>query len=404
MTPWLLAVGLALAAPEPEVIPADAAPAGAHGNDPGASPDAADPPPPRWRWGGIAIPTLKYNSTDGLGLGAGLELYERRADGAQGYRYRLSLSTFWTTSGNYASNWVQLEHRGRVWWLTRFTWSLWRNMVYVGAGGDDVSVRNGEEAFGNTVNGPSLLGTLVIPVTGTPLQVWLQGYARYAAIEARPGGPLDVRRPYGVDGGFTFDVSAGLALNELDQWPVPHKGVRGEASFRLGGSFSPDFHPITGLNFELAAYWPLVGRHLVLGARTLFDRTWGDRPFFEQELLGGQWRDELAYEQMLTGYARSRTRGDGVFATMVELRPYFGSTGHRVFDIGFYLSAYAETAFLLRGSDPGPHMPSVGVAPLLVWQGTVELRPFLAWGWMADRPRGPRTPELQIGVSLLSPL
>ena len=61
-------------------------------------------------------------------------------------------------------------------------------------------------------------------------------------------------------------------------------------------------------------------------------------------------------------------------------------------------------AFLFRGSDPGPHMPSVGVAPLLVWQGTVELRPFLAWGWMSDRPRGPRTPELQIGVSLLSPL
>ncbi len=385
---------------EPE--PADPQPA------PSPSVEAStDPAPPKkpYKWHWIAIPYVYYTTTDKLGIGVGAELYDRKREEDFGYRYRLSLSSLFTTSGNYSSNYLQLERRGAVPWVLRATYRLWRNMVYVGNGGVDAAVRNGEEAFGNALQGPSLMGMVQIPIRRTPLFVFTQGYARYAAVDPRAGGPLDVRRPYGVDGGFYFDVSAGVFLHEVDRWPMPHKGVRFETSARAGGTASAGgFEPLFGVNTELFAWHPLAGRHLVLGTRLLFDKTWGERPFWEGENLGGTLRDELAYEQMLTGYGRTRTRGDGTASMMLELRPMLGETGHPTIDIGFYLSAYAEASWLFDGDDPGPFLPSVGVAPLLLWQGAIELRPWLAWGWMADTPGADRTPETQFGISLLSPL
>lgn len=361
-----------------------------------------DRPRKPYVWGGIGLPTFNYNSTNKLGFGAGAEIYDRKRGETYGYRYRLSASTFWTTSGNYGSNYLQLERRGEHFWLMRFTWRLWRNMVYVGAGGDDVSVANGDEAFGNTVNGPSFLTNVIRRVRNSPIQLWAQGYARYTITKADPGGTLDLRQPFGVRNGFYFDAGGGMSLHEVDRWPNPNRGVRAELSLRAGGTASDGrFEPLIGVNAEVMAWYPVAGEWLVLGARSLFDKTWGERPFWEQEFLGGQLRDETAYEQMLTGYARSRSRGDGVWATMVEVRPKFGRTTHPVADVGFYASLFAESAFLFDKGRLGPHLPSVGVAPLFVWQGSIELRPFISWGWLSDVPGGQRTPRPQVGISLL---
>jgi hypothetical protein len=67
--------------------------------------------------------------------------------------------------------------------------------------------------------------------------------------------------------------------------------------------------------------------------------------------------------------------GDGVLAAMVELRPKLGETHHPVADLAFYVSTFAEVGWLFRGNDPGPPLPSVGVAPYVLWQGAAELRP-----------------------------
>ena len=71
--------------------------------------------------------------------------------------------------------------------------------------------------------------------------------------------------------------------------------------------------------------------------------------------------------------------------------------------MALYGSFYAEEAFLFTGTDPGPHMPTVGAGFDLVWQGATVLRPFAAWGWRAE-PGQKRRPVPQFGLALKSPL
>ncbi len=387
----------------PEDAPADAPPDPPTAQVTTATAD--DEEVSEYRWGGIGLPLVNYNTTDKLGFGAGFEVYDRKV-GETGYRNRLSVSTFWTTSGNYGSNYLQYERRGKVLLVTRFTYRLWKNMIYVGSGGDDVSVSwDPDDSMGNSVQGPQLFGSVMVPVRNTPVYLWAQAYLRYTLVDAKPGGILDQTQAFGIDGGFYFDVSAGLLINEVDRWPLPNRGIRLEASGRAGGTAAPGgFKGLGGVNLEATGWLPLAGQWLVLGNRLLVDKTWGERPFWEQENLGGQFRDELGYEQPMTGYARSRTRGDGAIALLTELRPYFGKTRHPTVDLGFYLSVFAEAAWLFDKGDPGPFMPTIGVAPELLWQGAVPLRPFISLGWFSDEPGGTRRPVSQIGITLLSPL
>ncbi len=368
--------------------------------------DPAGKPPSKFVWGGIAVPLVNYNTTDGLGFGAGFQIFDRKRGLEHGYQDLLTFDTFWTTRGTYTSNFLQYERRGKQMIVARIAYRMWSDMLYVGHGGAQVSVRDDpKESAGNFVAGPSLLANAILPIPNTPVQVWAQAYVRQTTVRAKVGGLLDKEQPYGVHGGWNFDFSAGVAIQETDRWPMAQRGVRFEASVR-GGATAVDgkLSPIVGTNVELMGWWPVAGEWLVIGGRTLFDKTWGERPFFEGEWLGGQYRDESAYEQMLTGYGRSRPRGDGVFATMFEIRPKLGHVSHPFWDLGFYLSLFAETGFLFDGDKPGPQMPSVGVAPDLLWQGAIELRPFLSWGWMSDTLGGQRTPDMQVGISLLGPL
>lgn len=403
------------AAPEEPV--GDAVEATDHAtSDAEADPTPADVPTSSrplkpYKIGGVVVPLFQFNSTDGAGLGLGVEVFDRKRGADVGYRHRVSAWTYWTTSGNYSSNYLQYEYRGEQLLVARLTYRFWRDMFYVGSGGDDVGMRWDDAVRrGNDLEGPSALVTGLFPIPATPIYVFTQAYGRFALSTPEVGSLLADRAQAGdayaaLGSSFYLDTSVGLAIQEVDQWPVPNKGVRFEGSARFGGTAGVGaFEPLAGVNVELIGWWPLVGKYLTIGGRGVFDKTWGRRPWYEQEWLGGQFRDENAYEQMLTGYARSRTRGDGVAAGLVELRTFMGRTRHPFLDVGFYLSAYAEAAWLFDGDDPGPFMPTVGVSPQVLWQGAVQLRPFVSIGWLADAPGLERTPEAVFGISILDPL
>lgn len=367
-------------------------------------PEVPDRP---YRWSGLALPLLGFTSTDGFGMGVGGELFDLPRVGEGPPRDRLRVSTYWAVTGSYSSSQISYERQETHAFSARFLYRTWSDMLYVGTGGEDVLLRRDRDvAGGNVLSGPQIQvgGSFQFP--RVPLRVWVQAYGRYAMVTPKAGGLLDLEAPAGSTGGGYWDTSTGVTIQEVDRWPLPRKGVRAEASVRFGALHTDDdpFAPLVGVNVEGIGWWPIVGDRLVLGGRIVIDKTWGTRPFWEQEWLGGEQRDEVAYDQAFTGYGRTRTRGDGHVALLTELRSLVVRSRHPIWDIGFYVSAYAEAAWAFDGDEPGPVLPTVGVAPYLVYQGTTRLRPYVSWGWMADEPGGVRTGELQVGLALVEPL
>lgn len=370
--------------------------------------------PVSYRWGFVPLPLVNYNDIDGLGFGAGVEMFRRRTDQTSGYEDRLSASTFWTTTLNYGSTVLQYERRKNYILVARLVHRLWKNMYYVGKGGRNVAFNWPDEVDGgNFINAPSMLINVSAPIKGTPVYIWGQAYARYVISEAKVGGILDQIQPFGVDGGFYFDVSTGVFLQEVDRWPMPHHGMTFEAGVRGGGTtYRPEgseslvFEPLVGVYAKAVGWVPVAGEKFVIGMRTMIDKTWGERPYWEMENLGGQLRNEVGYEITLSGYGRSRTRGDGVTATMVELRPRLWQTKDPGHNWAIYLSGFGEVGWLFSENDPGPIMPSVGFAPILLFQQALFLRPFVSLGWFyQDAPGvGPRKAQTNLGISLLMPL
>lgn len=356
-------------------------------------------------WRGYVIPLFGVNSTDGFGVGLGSEIFERPGSQPYGYRFKLTLSTWFTTSLNYTSQYAQAELRTPVQWLFRVGYQTWGDIPYAGVGGADVSVNWGERELGNTMYGPYAMVAGARPLGDGPWRAYTQAYVHPVRIRPGEGGLLDERDPFAVEGGVYADVTAGAELERTDRWPLPIDGDRGELDARVGGTVVDGrFVPLVGAHAEWIHWQGLGGERFVVGTRVLAEKSIGPRPMFEQFVTGGRWRDELGFEQPLTGYGRLRPRGDGVVAGLLELRPKLFSVDTTRFDLDGYLSVFAEQAWLFDRWDPGPPMPSVGFGPELLYQKGSQLRPWVSWGFMSDAPGGPRRPNLEFGLSVADPL
>lgn len=390
LTAWLLAAGPALA------------------DDPDLDLASPEEPPSSGRpfkWGGVLIPLIGANPIDGPGFGFGGEIYRRPSEWETGYDFKFTPSIYLNTRLDYTNNFVRIEWQGERRWLMMVGYQQWANLSYAGAGGAAVLLDHGEAELGNRIWTPYAFLGVNQPLGEGGWSLFGQGYARWAAVDAREGGLLHQQQPLGVDGGLYSDVSVGIEHREHDRWPMPIKGHVMEASVRLGGTVTPDeVRPLAGVLVEGAGWRPLIGERLVLGGRVVFDKSTGRQPFFEQDKAAGRWRDELGSEQALAGYGRTRTRGDGLFAALIELRPALFRIQKGWFDLQTHLSLTAEIGWLYEGWGAGPPLPTLGVGLPLLWQQAVQVRPFLAWGWRADALGAPRRPGLQFGVSVLDAL
>lgn len=360
------------------------------------------------RFGGIGIPLIAANTTDGLGLGLGGEFFRRPDDGSDGFVWKLQGSAYVTTSLQYQAYELALETRAGRWqWLAKLNHRVWGSMLYAGSGGSDVLLLNGEEEGGNRMIAPYVLVSVSRPFEGVEgLAVYAQSWSRLVRVDAGEGSILEDRVPLGAEGGVYSDLTFGAEIERMDRWPLPSQGFRGEVDVRGGlGAYVGEegSRALFGAHLDVAGYTPLVGEWLVLGGRLLAART-TPKPFFEQDFTGGRRRDELGYQQPFLGYGRTRSRGDGAMAAMIELRPKLVESRHRFFDVELHLSFIAEEGFLPSTDGLGPHMPTLGFGPVILWQGGTVLRPFAAWGWRAEAPGAERFPSMQFGVALTDPL
>jgi hypothetical protein len=352
----------------------------------------------------LVIPFPAGNSADGLGFGIAADVWRRPAAWTHGYDFKIRPYMWTTINGNRQSVSVQIERRG-VWDLAgRIGFRRQANLIYAGSGGGDVVFPWGDVELGNQSLGPYGFATLSRQLGATPWFLYLQGYLRWMDVEPGEGALLSQREPLGVGGGAYFDFSAGVFLDKTDRWPVPTEGYTAEVDLRVGAALvDGTVSPLAGIHGEVIHWWPLGSPRWVVGARALFEHSVGERPFFEQDSTGGRLRDDLGSDQALSGYGSGRTRGDGVLAVMVELRPELVSFAKD--NVKILLSLYAEEAFLFREWDPGPHMPSVGIAPQGVFWRGAQLRPFIAWGWRREEHGEDKRVALpQVGISFVDPL
>lgn len=393
----LLAAIVAAAAPEQEATEKDRA----------ARPEKVpklEKDPDKLVWSGIVLPLFGANSQDGAGFGAGGEVFGRRRGRDEGYKIKFTGVLWVTTNLGYTSDFVQVDYRSETHWIGRFGYQGWKNYAFRGVGGDDVLLLPRDEEVGNRVSGPfGFLGAS--RSVGGPWKAFAQIYYKTAFV--RPGlqSILAAERPYAIDGATYLDFTAGLEFDTTDRWPMPTEGVRAEISGRVGVTFPrhDDVGFMAGSYAEVIG-WKSLGKHLTFGVRVTGDQTLGKRPFFDQDIAGGRWRDELGSEQTFGGYGRTRTRGDGFFAGMFEIRPYFFKTNHKFLDFAFHGSAFVEAAWLTERGEAGPILPTIGVGPQVVFQGAIQCRPYVTWGWRAEEPGDPRRPVAQYGISFLDPL
>jgi hypothetical protein len=357
------------------------------------------------KWSGLGLPLVGVNSIDGWGFGAAGEAYGRPPGEDYGYTVKITAQVWTTTRFDYTNDFVQFDWKDEWNWTGRAGFRGWTNLAYAGVGGDDVSVlRSPALERGNTVGGPIALFGAAAPIGG-PLELYGQVYVRQAYAEAGPDTLLARDDAFGLGSGVFGDLTTGFRLDTTDRWPVPLRGARGELAISGGGTaLGGELVPAGAAIANLIGWQPTLDGRLVFGGRILAFGSTGTRPFWEKEMTAGIWRNELGIETSFTGYGRSRSRGDAALAALVEVRPEFFSVDRGFFDFSVHASLYAEDGFLFDGFDPGPHLPTIGGGPMVLWQGAIQLRPFVAWGWTSETPGGPRAPTVQYSVSFVDPL
>jgi len=338
-------------------------------------------------------------------LGLGGQIYARPKDQEDGYTFAMTASLYANFRFDYTHNFIRFESKGPVDWLATVGYSGWKNLVYAGAGGQSVLLIRPEQEGENSAAMPFMWLAFSAPFGQKGWALTGQSSFTYAKTSANPDGLLDEIAPLGLGTSVYTDASIGVFFDEHDHWPLPNKGTQFEASLRAGlTSTSGRVHPMGSIQTQFIHWTPLWKDLFVLGLRFYGEADFGQRPFYQQDRSGLLWRDVLGEEQILVGYGKNRPRGNGIAAAALDLRFQYAHHHGKFWDIQAYLSLFAEEAWLWDGTDPGPHMPSVGVAPVVLFQHAIILRPFIAWGWRADSIDDPRRPVPQFGLRLLDPL
>lgn len=254
------------------------------------------------------FPIVNYNSDNGLGLGAGIAMFDY-GDGVEPYRHAFYVSGFVTTRWvqNHAVDWYAPNLGGtELDWRLKLQFRRQIDTPYFGIGnttdydrglanpGSDRFVTKRYYQYIHTT--PSALLQLRHPIAGD-LSV-LTGYSfRYNIHETYENSLLETEKPRGWDGGIASMVHLGLVYDTRDRVTDTRSGhwieLIARASPRFLGS-SSDFFGVTLADHH---YVNPIG-DLVLANRLLIDVLWGAVPLSEMfrfgdsaatDGLGGAW-------------------------------------------------------------------------------------------------------------------
>lgn len=307
--------------------------------DPTASPSPSDPPaepPPRRpnpMW--VVMPAVGYDSDDGLGFGARLEL-DWYQPGYDPYQLALVIHGYASTHG-YHHHRVRFDapglgKHGRARLAGHFAFRQWLNDGYWGLGNtttvDRATLGTTDEALAKRYR-----YTLVQPFGRLTLReemggpwawfVFLSG--RYSEVRTYEGSLLAEELPFGMEGGPSVQVGAGLLYDTREPELTPDRGVLVE----WAGRVTP---PLPGVPGQWVAAFASVrgfvgmGPGVVFGSRLMGEYAWGEIPFYDYITWGGLVPTVgFGGSETLRGVSFGRWRGPGKLLSNSELRVDVGT-------------------------------------------------------------------------------
>lgn len=277
-----------------------------------------------------AVPNAGYDSDDGLGFGARLEV-TRVADGIDPYLASIVMQGYATLEGyqHYKAR-FDLPHLGQSgeWRLSgNLGYRRWENDGWWGLGNFSVRQTDTADNFHRyRLIQPYLRLTLSRTIAG-PLSLFGAVEGKWSAVTAAEGTLLAEEQPFGMEGGWTVQGIAGLRVDVREPEVTPEAG----GLFELAGRYAPplpgrvDAGSFGGLIGSLRWFWTLAPERprprFAFGARVMAEYLAGEVPFYEMV----QWSGWIPVSGMggsdtLRGVSFGRLHGPGKAVLNTELR------------------------------------------------------------------------------------
>lgn len=288
------------------------------------SPAWADPPPDVATHV-AALPNVGFDTDDGLGLGGRLEITRVKA-GVDPYLASYVVQLYASLDGYHHHRFhfdlPHLGQEGNTRLTGHFAYRAWLNDGYWGMGNSAPRDPNIDDDFYHyTLIQPFSRLTLSQQVWG-PLSIFGALEGRWSKIEAEENSLLAQEQPYGMAGGTTLQIVAGISVDTRDVEVTPTRGgvieiaVRGAPPLPGGieaGVFGGVFTSLRG--------FVQVAPKLTLGARWMNDYLFGDVPFYEMVSWGG-WApiSGMGGSDSLRGISFGRFHGPGKTVLQSEAR------------------------------------------------------------------------------------
>jgi len=362
------------------------------------------------RWS--ALPNASYDSDDGLGFGARLQV-DWLDPTQEPYRASLVAHAFATTNG-YHHHRVRFDlvglgpqERGRVY--GHFAFRAWLNDGYWGIGNgtvlDGTREADGRDDPDRTWNRYRLVqpfGHLTWRrALGGPWASYVGVEGRWSGVEAYPGSLLEEEAPFGVEGGGAGQVGLGLLYDTRTPEITPDAGVYVEASGRV--VVTPDTS-FGGPLLVARGYRRIGATPVTLTGRVMVEYLAGEVPFYEMVHWGGFVPTAgFGGGDTLRGVSFGRWRAPGKALANGELR--LDVLRHPVLkqELRWQVVPWADVGAVYGAEDPvagpTPVHPALGLGVRPIWGETLvgrldtgvgldhvreadgSLRPTIDWGF-----------------------
>ena len=410
-------------------------PVGASAQETGVTEEVEAPKQRSISW--FILPNIAFDTDDGLGFGARAEL-RALAEGYDPYRAGFVLHAYVTLRGYHHHRfYVDLpglgrSHRTRV--RIRLAYRQWLNDGYWGMGDGTYREREYMGSFEKDDPRRQRYRYWLMQPYGfvgvrhdlgeSPFALYGSLTVQWTRVTAYEGSLLEEQQPYGMDGGLSTMLTAGVLLDTREPEAAPDKGLMIELAARFAPAFPGSAGAFGGPFASVRGYvglggcgqpWPgyvteaatrraakmeskgkdfrmpqdpFPGCRAVLALRLMAEWLVGDVPFYEMT----RWGSSVpilgfgGYET-LRGAPFGRWRAPGRAIGNVELR--LDLVRHRLFGspLRWQLVPFADVGAVWGAGEAAtasapemPLHPAVGVGLHLVWAQTFVGRVDLAVG------------------------